>query len=424
MRQLFLVPLKVVLAAALVGVLVSAPWTEAQTPASLDTAAVMKPSVNPVAAVTRTTYAVPAGKATTIVTGLAAPWQVVFLPDGQALVDERDSGKIVQISKTFKKSTLSVIGQRPPCTKFCEGGTLGMEIARDKAPKDAAIAKKQPYVGWSLFVYYTTQSDNRVVKYDLARGTNGIWSLLNQKIVVKGIERSAHTTTHNGGRLEVGPDGKLWIATGDAGMKAYTSQSWSRLAGSVLRVNLDGTVPADNPVKGSLVYSKGHRDTQGLAWDDYGNLWGTEFGEDTWDELNLIQPKKNYGWPVAEGDFYFLTSKKVTESKYTAPTKTYHPKDAACSGANYLRGSLFLACLRGGQVKVIPVLGDKKLGTPIEFYKGEFGRLRQIVPAPDGSLWLLTSNKDGRGGWSAGGGSKDDDRILRIVLKDVPLPKK
>jgi glucose/arabinose dehydrogenase len=385
------------------------------TTASAESAAASVPA--------RTTYAVPTGTTKTLVTGLAAPWQVVFLPDGQALVDERDSGQIKQISKTYKVSTLAVVGQRPPCTKFCEGGTLGMAIARDHAPAGAA-ATSQPYAGWSLFVFYTTQSDNRVVKYNLARSTAGQWSLSDQKVVVKGIERSAHTTTHNGGRLEIGPDGKLWVGLGDAGMKAFTSQSWARLAGSVLRVNLDGSVPADNPTKGSLIYSKGHRDTQGLAWDDFGNLWATEFGEDTWDEVNLVQAKKNYGWPVAEGKNYFLTSTPVAESKYTSPAVVYHPKDGACSGMNYVKGSLFLACLRGGQVKVIPVLGDKKLGAPQEFFKGKFGRLRQIIPAPDGSLWLLTSNKDGRGGWSSGGGSKDDDRIIRVVVKEVPLPKK
>jgi glucose/arabinose dehydrogenase len=385
--------------------------------------AVLTGSVSGASAVpARSTYAVPAGYPTTIVSGLAAPWEVVFLPDGQALVDERDSGRIVQISATYKTSVVSVLGTRPPCTTHCEGGTLGMAVYQD--PKRVATGGQ--YAGVNLFVFYTSSGDNRISKYDLVRSAAGAWSMRNQKVLLAGIDRSAISTTHNGGRLRIGPDGKLWVSLGDAGMKAYTSQSWKRLAGSVLRMNVDGSVPADNPRKGSFVYSKGHRDTQGMAWDDFGVMWGDEFGEDTWDELNRIVPGANYGWPVTEGLFFYdQTTKKpgarYTGSAYRMPVKTWHPADAACSGMSFFRGSLFLACLRGGQVKVIPVTGNGTLGTVQVFYKGEFGRLRDIVPAPDGSLWLLTSNKDGRGGWSSGGGSKLDDRILRIAVKDVPL---
>jgi glucose/arabinose dehydrogenase len=286
------------------------------------------------------------------------------------------------------------------------------------------------------------------LKYDL-NNDEGAWSLANKRVIVKGIERSGKSTTHNGGRLAIGPDGKLWVSLGDSGMKGATSQNWDKLAGSVLRVNLDGSVPADNP-RNSLVWAKGFRDTQGMAWDEFGNMWTTEFGQDTWDELNLLEKGKNYGWPIAEGLYKFvetplepgnpgsnaqgtaenpapkptiptMPSKDVlvTDSRYTPPIFTWHPSEAACSGITHVQSTLISACLRGGKLWFIPVLGDKKLGEPQEFFKGSFGRLRKATLAPDGSLWLITSNRDGRGGWSSGGENPLDDRIIRVQLKKV-----
>ena len=383
-------------------------------------------------------YVVPTGEPETIVHGLQAPWEVLFLPDGQALLDERDSGTILQIDKDYKVTQVAFTSTTPPCAKFCEGGTLGMTYAADRFGNKL-----------SLFVFLTTNADNRILKYDLDKVGNN-WSLSNQRVLLKGIDRSGLSTTHNGGRLASGPDGKLWVSLGDAGMRGSTSQNWSRLGGSILRLNTDGSVPDDNPIPGSYVWAKGLRDTQGMAWDSYGNMWTTEFGQDTWDELNLMEKGKNYGWPIAEGlykfreaplppgnpgsngqgtasnpaptpDFPILPSDKdlMNDSRYTDPVLSWHPKDAACSGISYIKGTLISACLRGGKLWVIPVIGDKKLGKPQAFFTGEFGRLRKATLAPDGSLWILTSNKDGRGGWSTGGGNPLDDRIIRVKLKEV-----
>jgi glucose/arabinose dehydrogenase len=314
-----------------------------------------------------------------------------------------------------------------------------MAIAADRADKKL-----------SLFVFQTTISDNRILKYDLNTDAAGSWSLASKRVLIQGIERSGKSTTHNGGRLAIGPDGKLWVSLGDSGMRGATSQNWNARAGSVLRMNLDGTVPDDNPKENSFVWAKGLRDTQGMAWDNFGNMWTTEFGQDTWDELNLIEKGKNYGWPIAEGFFKFVETlpepgnpgsnaqgtadnpepKPITpsmpsnvemlnDSRYTPPVLTWHPSEAACSGITFVKGSLISACLRGGKLWVIPVIGDKQLGEPKEFFKGRFGRLRAATVAPDGSLWLITSNKDGRGGWSSGGGNSQDDRIIRVPMKTL-----
>ena len=394
----------------------------------------------PIVAPQKISYVVPTGKTQTLVTGLKAPWELVFLPDGQALVNERDTGSILLISKDLKVSKIGFTRASPPCERFCEGGTLGMAIAADR------FAGKL-----SLFVFLTTLEDNRILKYDLNTNDSGEWKLANKRVLIKGIERSGKSTTHNGGRLAIGPDGKLWVSLGDSGMKGATSQNWKALAGSVLRMNLDGTIPEDNP-RGSFVWSKGLRDTQGMAWDSYGNMWTTEFGADTWDELNLMEKGKNYGWPLAEGFYKFVetslepgdlgsnaqgtadnpapepnipslpsTTEKFTNPRYAAPVFTWNPAEAACSGITHVKGSLISACLRGGKLWVIPVIGDKKLGEPQEFFKGKFGRLRKATLAPDGTLWLLTSNRDGRGGWSSGGENPQDDRIIRVPLKTLYL---
>jgi glucose/arabinose dehydrogenase len=397
------------------------------------------PEEKPNPVVIKKSYVEPTGKVQVIASGLRAPWEVVFLPDGQALVDERDSGAILLIGKDLKVSKIGFTNTAPPCEKFCEGGTLGMAIAADRADKKL-----------SLFVFQTTISDNRILKYDLNTDAAGSWSLASKRVLIQGIERSGKSTTHNGGRLAIGPDGKLWVSLGDSGMRGATSQNWNARAGSVLRMNLDGTVPEGNPKKNSFVWAKGLRDTQGMAWDNFGNMWTTEFGQDTWDELNLIEKGKNYGWPIAEGFFKFVESppepgnpgsnaqgtadnpepKPITpsmpsnvemlnDSRYTPPVLTWHPSEAACSGIIFVKGSLISACLRGGKLWVIPVIGDKQLGEPKEFFKGRFGRLRAATLAPDGSLWLMTSNKDGRGGWSSGGGNSQDDRIIRVPLKTL-----
>jgi glucose/arabinose dehydrogenase len=168
-----------------------------------------------------------------------------------------------------------------------------------------------------------------------------------------------------------------------------------------LRVTPDGKPAPGNPT-GSPVWTYGHRNVQGVAWDSQGRMWADEFGQETWDELNLIKPGANYGWPIAEG--------KAGKAGLADPVVQWRPSEASPSGIAIAAGSVWVAALRGARLWQVPLTADG-VGTPKQWFVGEFGRLRTVAAAADGSLWLVTSNTDGRG--SPRGG---DDRIVRIVL--------
>jgi glucose/arabinose dehydrogenase len=207
---------------------------------------------------------------------------------------------------------------------------------------------------------------------------------------------------HDGGRLLFGPDGNLFVSTGETGQPEL-AQDHGSLAGKILRITPDGKPAPGNPQSGSPVWTMGHRNVQGLAFDGRGRLWATEFGADTWDELNLIQPGHNYGWPRVEG------SGDLAE--FTNPYVQWHTSDASSSGLAYLDGSLWAASLRGERLWRIPLRG-KGTGEPRDYFVGDYGRLRTVTVAPDGNLWLTTSNRDGRGD----PGPKDD-QILEVALR-------
>jgi glucose/arabinose dehydrogenase len=213
--------------------------------------------------------------------------------------------------------------------------------------------------------------------------------------VLEGIPAAGH---HNGGRLAFGPDGMLYATAGDAGDTA-SAQDRDSLAGSILRMEPDGTVPRDNPFDGSPVYSYGHRNPQGLAWDSDGTLYASEFGQDTWDELNVIEPGGDYGWPEVEGI--------ADDDRFIDPVQQWEPADASPSGIAVTDDSIWIANLRGARLTEVP-LDD--LGDSTEHLVEEHGRLRDVVVAPDDTLWVLTNNTDGRGDPGPG-----DDRILRFA---------
>jgi glucose/arabinose dehydrogenase len=223
------------------------------------------------------------------------------------------------------------------------------------------------------------------------------------EVLLAGIPRSQ---IHNGGRLAFGPDGMLYVTTGDAS-EPGSSQQAGTLAGKILRLTPDGGVPTDNPVAGSPVWSSGHRNVQGLAWDSRGDLWASEFGARTWDELNLIRPGANYGWPQVEGT-------GGVAAGFVDPLVTWPTDQASPSGVAVAGGTVFLASLRGERLWAVPV-GAGQAGTAQAFLVGELGRLRTVAAAPDGSLWLVTSNTDGRGEPRPG-----DDRIVRLTLTAGP----
>ncbi|TYD00764.1 PQQ-dependent sugar dehydrogenase [Arthrobacter echini] len=308
----------------------------------------------------------------TIASGLDAPWS--FVVDGDtALVSERDSGRILELTADGEQREIATIDAATP---MGEGGLLGLAVRDD-----------------DLFAYFTAGDENRVERYELT-GAPGSLGLGEPETILDGI---ASARTHNGGRIAFGPDGMLYVTVGDAGNRE-AAQDRNSLSGKILRLTPDGDVPEDNPFDGSPVYSYGHRNPQGLAWDDDGTLYASEFGQDTWDELNIIEPGRNYGWPVVEG--------MADDDRFVDPVQQWAPADASPSGMAIAEGSIWIANLRGERLREVP-LEDTSAST--EHLVGEYGRLRDVAVAPDGTLRVLTNNTDGRGD-----PGQDDDRVLRL----------
>jgi len=307
-----------------------------------------------------------------IATNLDVPWGIAFLPDGSALIAERNSGAIQHMPQP---GVVNNVGGVPGVAARGEGGLLGLATS-----------------GQTVFAYLTTAQDNRVVtmRFD---GT----SLSEPSAILTGIPAGS---IHDGGRIAFGPDGKLYVTTGESGDPGL-AQDRSSLGGKVLRINPDGSVPPDNPDPASPVWSFGHRNIQGLAWDSAGRLWVTEYGANRLDELNLIQRGGNYGWPMAEG--------RADTPGLIDPAIEWPVGEASPSGLAYFGGSLWVACLRGQRLYRVPVGADGALADPAPLFVGQYGRLRTVVAAPDGALWFTTSNRDGRGSARDG-----DDRILQF----------
>jgi len=304
-----------------------------------------------------------------VVTGLTAPWGLAFLPDGSALVTERDTKRILTI-RAETATELTVVDEARPSG---EGGLLGIaaEPGTDR-----------------VYVYYTAAGDNRIARFALGDPAS-------LTPVFTGIPKAGN---HNGGRIAFGPDGMLYVGTGDAGERD-AAQDRASLGGKILRLTPDGAPAPGNPFGDSPVYSYGHRNVQGLAWTADGTLVASEFGQNTYDELNRIEPGRNYGWPEAEG--------VSGDPAYVDPVATWSTADASPSGiAVAPDGRVWMACLRGERVYRIDADGSGAEA----LLRGQHGRLRHVAAAPDGSMWVLTSNHDGRGDPSPG-----DDRILRVT---------
>lgn len=305
-----------------------------------------------------------------VATDLVVPWDIAFLPDRSALVTERGSARVLSVSN----GTTREVARIPGVAAEGEGGLLGIAVSPDYATDG--------YV----FVYYTSTSDNRIARFRIGETPQPI---------VTGIPRGR--TIHNGGGLSFGPDGLLYAGTGDAGNTA-NAQNPSSLAGKILRMTAEGRPAPDNPTS-SLVYSLGHRNVQGLAWDDQGRMYAAELGQNRLDELNRIQRGGNYGWPTCEGP--------CNDARFVDPLLTWSTATASPSGLAFHRGSLYMAALRGQRLWKIPVAADGGVGQPQALFSGTYGRLRAAASAPDGTLWFSTSNRDGRGSPRPG-----DDRIV------------
>jgi glucose/arabinose dehydrogenase len=325
---------------------------------------------------TQAEEATDARSARTLATGLSVPWGVAFLPGGDALVSERTTGRIVRVSPGGRKRVVMRIPGVD--TGAGEGGLLGLAISPSYR-SDRLV-----------YAYFTSNTDNRIVRFRLGGRIRPI---------LTGIRREFN---HNGGRIAFGPDGKLYAGVGDA-VDSDLSQNRRSLNGKILRMNPNGSVPSGNPFGDSLVWSLGHRNVQGLAWDSRGRLWATEFGQDTFDEVNLIRPGRNYGWPAVEG------RGSTAGGRFTNPAVTWRTFDASPSGAAIRGRTLYIGALQGEAVLRVRLNGVSASKRP-PLLNGRYGRIRTVTRAPDGSLWVTTSNRDGRGEPRSG-----DDRIVRLV---------
>ena len=312
-------------------------------------------------------------RATEIASDLAAPWGLIPLKDRSFLIAERDEGKIVRVEND-SASQVRTIDEVDPGG---EGGLLGLAITKDEK---------------TVFAYYTAANDNRIVSMSWDGRELGA-----PKVILRGIPKGF---IHNGGRMVVGPDDYLYVGTGESGT-GRLSQDKDSLGGKILRLRLDGRPAPGNPFDNE-VFSYGHRNVQGLAFDDQGRLWASEFGQNRWDELNLITKGADYGWPDVEGS--------GSVRGMTNPKVVWHTDEASPSGLAYWQNSLWMAGLRGQRLWEIPVDGTKT-GDPIAHFRGDYGRLRTVQVAADaGSLLLTNSNTDGRGDPAS-----DDDRLFQIT---------
>ncbi|WP_330285237.1 PQQ-dependent sugar dehydrogenase [Streptomyces sp. NBC_00588] len=323
----------------------------------------------------------------TVTTDLDTPWGVAPLPDDSSLlVAGRDKGTITKVDvKTGKKTEL---GKVSGVSHAGEGGLLGIALSPDFASDHM------------IYAYFTSGSDNRIVRmlYDAKKPAGE--QLGAPDTIFKGIPMGY---IHNGGRIAFGPDKMLYAGTGESGQQGL-AQDKKSLGGKILRLTPEGEPAPGNPFPNSPVYTYGHRNVQGLAWDDKQRLFASEFGQDTWDELNVIKPGGNYGWPDAEG--------KSSDSAYQNPIAQWHTDDASPSGIAYAEGSIWMAGLKGQRLWRIPLKGTEASAEPQAFLSGKYGRLRTVVSAGGDKLWLTTSNTDGRGNPKSG-----DDRILELQVK-------
>ena len=310
-----------------------------------------------------------------VASDLAAPWSITFL-NGVPLVSERDSGRVLELAE---EGSPREIGTVDGVVAEGESGLLGLAVDDQHR----------------LYAYSTGAEGNRIQRFDIT-GAAGSLRLGVARTLLDKIPSASY---HDGGRIAFGPDGMLYAAVGDAG-NGGAAQDLNSPSGKILRMTPDGGVPDDNPRAGSLVYSSGHRNPQGLAWADDGTLFATEFGQNTWDELNIITPGGNYGWPTVEGI--------ADTDGFIDPVQQWAPEVASPSGMTHARGTLFIANLRGQVLRAVPVAHP---GTSTEYHLREYGRLRDVTTTPDGQLWFATSNTDGRGKPTA-----EDDRIISLDL--------
>ncbi|MBG6181681.1 PQQ-dependent sugar dehydrogenase [Arthrobacter sp. CAN_A1] len=329
-------------------------------------------SATPAPPITPPTSVPDLSSAENLAENLTVPWGMAALPDGSLLVTERESGEIKRIVDGTTTTIGSLGGE---VAAAGEGGLLGLAIGPDFDTDPR------------LFAYLTGPTDNRVVS--LEYNVDGLGEPVE---VLTGLPKA---NIHNGGRIKFGPDGYLYVGTGDAGQDS-SAQDPASLGGKILRITADGEPAPGNPLEDSPVYSLGHRNVQGLAWDSADRLWASEFGPEIDDELNLIEPGGNYGWPTvtgAPGADGFIDAQVVWPS-----TATSSP-----SGMAIIDDVAYIGGLRGERLWQVP-LAAGTAGTPVSHFDGQHGRLRDVIEGPDGALWIATNEGD-------------DSRVLSVTTR-------
>jgi glucose/arabinose dehydrogenase len=331
-----------------------------------------------------------------IARGLRIPWGVAFLPDGTALITERGNrteqapGGDARILSLAAGGRLTQVQRIEGVANYIgEGGLLGIAVSPDYA-RDR----------W-VYIYYATETDNRVARLHLGQAPQPI--LTGIPVGDEGGPRATALRAHHGGRLAFGPDRMLYVTTGETYYTPQIAQDRRSLGGKILRITPEGRPAPGNPFPGSPVYSLGHRNVQGLAWDSAGRLYASELGLGTYDELNLIQPGRNYGWPVIEGP--------GADPRFSNPIATWSPTSTCSpSGIAIRNDRIYVACLAGKRLYRVGLTGQPNEPMLVDRY----GRLRAVTVAPDGSLWILTSNRDGPGIRGENGPVPDDDFVVRL----------
>ncbi|MFT4148549.1 MAG: PQQ-dependent sugar dehydrogenase [Micrococcaceae bacterium] len=346
------------------------PTTKTPSPTASKTQATKKPTATTKATSTKAVDNTPK----VIASNLNTPWSIAFY-NKTPLISSRDTGEIYEMTTNGNHR---VMGKVDGIVHDYEGGLHGLAI-------------KDQY----LYVYYTAANDNRVARFTL-HGKAGSLSISDPQSILEGIPKAIY---HNGGRIAFGPDQKLYITTGDA-MVGTNAQNQASLSGKILRLNPDGTIPADNPFPNSPVWTLGHRNVQGITWDSKGTMYASEFGNDKLDELNIIKAGSNYGWPNIEGTGH--------QQGFVDPVQEWPVSEASPSGITYADSKIFIANLRGERLRVVPVT---KLSTSKEYFKQTYGRIRDVAVAPDGTLWFITNNTDGTSTPKA-----NDDKIISVPL--------